>query len=250
MVNDDLTGVAVAIDVARALRERRDLRYTYRILIVPETVGTVAYLANHEAVIPKMRGGLFLEMLGKDHPHSLQSSLFGATAIDHCFEEALRERDPEAWIGAYRKVIGNDEKQFNAPGVRVPFLSLSRVLPMDHPDHPYREYHSSHDNPSILSLEKLQASRDLVLRMLEILEQNRTPRNRFRGEVFCSRYGIHRDWYTDREGHRALFSTMERIDGTRSIVEIARDAGVSFREAYRTVAEMASHGLVDWGEDA
>jgi molybdenum-dependent DNA-binding transcriptional regulator ModE len=43
---------------------------------------------------------------------------------------------------------------------------------------------------------------------------------------------------------------MERIDGTRSIVEIARDAGVSFREAYRTVAEMASHGLVDWGEDA
>jgi aminopeptidase-like protein/aminoglycoside N3'-acetyltransferase len=250
MVNDDLTGVAVAIDVARALRERRDLRYTYRILIVPETVGTVAYLANHEHVIPKMRGGLFLEMLGKDHPHSLQSSLFGGTAIDHCFEEALRERDPEAWIGAYRKVIGNDEKQFNAPGVRVPFLSLSRVLPMDHPDHPYREYHSSHDNPSILSLPRLEASRDLVLRMLEILEQNRTPRNRFRGEVFCSRYGIHRDWYTDREGHRALFSTMERIDGTRSIVEIARDAGVPFREAYRTVAEMASHGLVDWGEDA
>ena len=48
MVNDDMTGVAVAIDIARALRARKDPRYTYRILIVPETIGTVAYLSQNE----------------------------------------------------------------------------------------------------------------------------------------------------------------------------------------------------------
>ena len=177
-------------------------------------------------------------------PHSLQSSLFADSDADLCFEEAFRERDPAGWVGAYRTVIGNDEKQFNGPGVRVPFLSLSRVLPMSHPDHPYREYHSSHDTPAIVSKERLEASRDLVLRMLEVFEQNRTPMNQFRGEIFCSRYGIHRDWYRDREGHRALFATMERIDGTRSIARIAREANVSFREAHRTVMELESHGLV------
>jgi aminopeptidase-like protein/aminoglycoside N3'-acetyltransferase len=245
MVNDDLTGIAVAIDVARALRSLPERRYTYRILIVPETIGTVAYLSHHEELIPKMKGGLFLEMLGKDHPHSLQSSMTGVEEVDLCFQEALRERDPQGWVGAYRTVIGNDERQFNGPGVRVPFPSLSRVLPPTHPDYPYREYHTSHDTPAILSEGALEASRDLVLRMLEVFEQNRTPVNKFRGEVFCARYGIHRNWYTDREGHRALFSTMHLIDGTRSMARIAREAGVSFAEVRRAIQELEHHGLVE-----
>jgi aminopeptidase-like protein/aminoglycoside N3'-acetyltransferase len=244
MVNDDMTGVAVAIDVARALRAKTDLRYTYRILIVPETIGTVAYLSHHASLIPRMKGGLFLEMFGKSHPHSLQSSLTGTAEVDVCFQIALRERDPEGWVGAYRTIIGNDERQFNGPGVRVPYPSLSRVLPPTHPDYPYREYHSSHDTPAIISGENLRASRDLILRMLEVLEQNVTPMNLFQGEVFCARYGIFRNWYTDREGHRALFSTMHLIDGTRSLAEIAREADLPFSEVHRTIQELAQHGLV------
>ena len=244
-VNDDLTGIVVAIDVARELLRRGPGRYTYRVLIVPETIGSVAYLARHGDLIPKMKGGLFLEMLGKSHPHSLQSSFAATSEADRCFEAALRERDPEAWVGAFNTVIANDEKQFNGPGVRVPFLSLSRVLRPTDPDYPYREYHTSFDTPAIASAQNLEASRDLVLRMLEILEQNRTPHNRFQGEIFCSRYGLFRDWYTDREGYRALFSAMHLIDGTRSIVEIAREADVPFAEVFGVVNEMARHGLVE-----
>jgi aminopeptidase-like protein/aminoglycoside N3'-acetyltransferase len=245
MVNDDMTGVAVAIDVARALREKANLRYTYRILIVPETIGTVAYLSHNAALIPKAKGGLFLEMLGKSHPHALQMSLTGTEEVDLCFQEALKERDPQGWIGKYRMVIGNDERQFNGPGVRIPFPSLSRVLAPSDPDYPYREYHTSLDTPEILAEGALEESRDLVLRMLEILEQNRMPLNRFQGEVFCARYGIFRNWYTDREGHRALFSTMHLIDGTRSIVEIAREADVPFGEVVRAIADLERHGLVE-----
>ena len=59
------------------LLERSDLRYTYRLLIVPETIGTVAYLSQNEALIPQMVGGLFLEMLGLEQPHALQRSFAG-----------------------------------------------------------------------------------------------------------------------------------------------------------------------------
>jgi aminopeptidase-like protein/aminoglycoside N3'-acetyltransferase len=244
MVNDDMTGVAVAIDVARVLRARADLRYTYRILIVPETIGTVAYLSANEHLIPRMKAGLFLEMLGKGHPHSLQSSLFADSEADLCFDQVLAARDPRGWVGAFRTVIGNDEKQFNGPGVRVPMLSLSRVLPRADADHPYREYHSSHDTPAIIATESLEESRDLVLAMLDALEFNRVPVNRFQGEVFCSRYGIHVDWYKDREGHMAFFSVMDRIDGTKSIAEIARELGISFEAVRRVVAEFVRHDLV------
>jgi aminopeptidase-like protein/aminoglycoside N3'-acetyltransferase len=243
MVNDDITGVAVAIDVARALRARKDLRYTYRILIVPETIGTVAYLSQNEHLIPRMKAGLFLEMLGKKHPHSLQSSLFAGSEADLCFGQALAEHDPKGWVGAFRMVIGNDEKQFNGPGVRVPMLSLSRVLPRSDPDHPYREYHSSHDTPTIIATKSLEESRDLVLAMLDTLEANRVPVNRFKGEVFCSRYGLHVDWYKDREGHMAFFSVMDRIDGTRSVAEIARELGISFERVRRVVEELAKRDL-------
>jgi aminopeptidase-like protein len=191
-----------------------------------------------------MKTGLFLEMLGGAYPHSLQSSLFADSEADLCFGLAVAAGDPSAWTGGFRMVIGNDEKQFNGPGVRVPMLSLSRVLPRSDPRHPYPEYHSSHDTPAIVDERRLEASRDLVLAMLDTLEANRVPVNQFKGEVFCSRYGVHVDWYKDREGHMAFFSVMDRIDGTRSIAQIARELGIPFASVRSVVEELAAKGLV------
>jgi len=243
--NDDLSGVAVGMDVMRALLARRDLRYTYRLLILPETIGSVAYLSHNEGLIPKMRGGLFLEMLGLPNAHSLMLSHDARTEVDECFSLALKEHDPSGWTTPFRSSIGNDERMFNAPGVRVPMLSLSRVLPLDAEHWPYPEYHSSADTPALVSAERLADSRDLVLRMIDTLEGNTRPVNRFKGEVFCSRYGLHVDWYTNPEGNRALFDIMNRIDGTSSVVDIARACGVSFRAARMTVDELRRHDLVD-----
>jgi len=71
MVNDDLTGVAVLVDIAKELNERRN-HYTYKFLLVPETIGSVAYLSQNEDVIPKLKCGIFLEMLGNNNIHALQ----------------------------------------------------------------------------------------------------------------------------------------------------------------------------------
>src|SRR5262249_8343804 len=94
MVNDDLTGVVVGIDVVRSLLARPRGQYTYRLLIVPETIGSIAHLSHHPDLIPLMRGGLFLEMLGRDHPHGLQLSHHRDTPVDRCFSESLRNQHP------------------------------------------------------------------------------------------------------------------------------------------------------------
>ena len=244
MVNDDLTGVVVGIDVMRALLARRNLRYTYRFVIIPETIGTVAYLSRNEDLIPHLKGGLFLEMLGLEHPHALQLSFTGTTDVDDCFTAALHAGDPEGWTGAFRTVIGNDERQYNAPGVRVPMLSLSRVLRPDSPDWPYRGYHSTNDTPKITSNARLAESRDLVLRMIDALESNVVPVNAYKGEVFCSRFGVHIDFYTNPEGNKALFDILFLIDGTRSIARIASECGISFEAARATIEELHRRGVV------
>jgi aminopeptidase-like protein len=246
MVNDDLTGVVVGIEVMRELMKRHNLRYTYRLLIVPETIGSVAYLSHHEELIPQMKGGLFLEMLGRENPYALQLSFDGHTELDQCFGLAMRKHDPRSWSAPFRRVICNDEGQFNAPGVRVPMLALTRVLPTSAPDWPYREYHSSFDTPELVPAGCLEDARDLALEMIDTLEQNLIPVNNFKGEIFCSRYGLHIDWYSNPEGNKAFFDLMYLIDGTRTLADIAQTCGISFDAAKRTVDEMERRGLVEY----
>ena len=245
MVNDDLTGCVVGLDVARALLKGPQPYYTYRLLILPETIGSVAYLSHHEGLIPKMVGGLFLEMLGVDIPHILQHSFLPESQVDRCFASALANLDPESTRKPYRDVIGNDERQFNAPGVRVPMLSISRCIhPLTAPDYPFHEYHSSLDTPAIVTQERLEASRDLVLGMLDAWEKNRYVVNEFKGEVFCSGQNIRIDFDSNRAGHRRLFDVMERCDGSRTTADIALELQIPFQAVWEIVRLLLDRRLV------
>ena len=247
MVNDDLAGVVVGLKVIQELLKRQNLRYTYRFLILPETIGSAAYLSHHGELIPKMIGGLFLEMLGLKYPHALQLSYAGNTEVDRCLTQVLKDSDPDGWTGAFRTVVGNDERQFNAPGVRVPMLSLSRVIKDNKGCWRYfPEYHSSHDTPEITSSARLAESRDLVLKMIDAIEGDQVPVNLYQGEIFCSRYGLNIDAYTNPRGNRAFFDIMFLIDGTRSVSEIARVCGISVLSARDVLEELRQLGLVEY----
>jgi aminopeptidase-like protein len=257
MVNDDLSGVVVGLDVARSLLEKvaagsaesaeggQRLYYTYRFLILPETIGSVAYLSHNESLLPYMVGGLFLEMLGNDSAHALQTSFTPDSQVDRCLTTALPGLDSRGYQGAYRSIIDNDERQFNAPGVRVPMLSLSRVeAPKSSGLPPYPEYHSSLDTPAIITQQRLGESRDIVLGFIEAWEGNQYVVNNFKGEIFCSGYGIWIDHQTNPEGHRRLFEIMERCDGKHTIADIAVDLNIHYQDVWEVVTQLREKDLV------
>jgi aminopeptidase-like protein len=244
MVNDDLTGVVVGVEVARQLLARPKPYYTYRLLILPETIGSVAYLSHNESLIPQMVGGLFLEMLGNESPHALQRSFTPESQADRCFTSTLLGLDPNSWSAPYRMVINNDERQFNAPGVRVPMLSLSRVERRESPTWPYPEYHSSLDTPEIVTPQRLQSSVQTVLGLLEAFERNQYIVNNFKGEIFCSGYGIWVDYKVNPQGHRRLFEIMERCDGEHTIADIAFELGISYQAVWEVVSMLQQKDLV------
>ncbi len=184
-------------------------------------------------------------MLGNDSPHALQGSFQPESQVDHCFRTAFKSLDPQGYTGAFRTIIDNDERQFNAPGVRVPMLSLSRVeAPKSSGKPPYREYHSSFDTPAIVSQERLEASRELVLGLIKAYEQNQRVVNQFKGEIFCSGYGIWIDYRVNPEGHRRLFEIMERCDGSRSVADIANELDIPFQSVWEIVELLNTKGLV------
>lgn len=247
MVNDDLSGVVVGLEVMRQLLAGPQPHYSYRFLILPETQGSIAYLSQHEDLIPSMRGGLFLEMLGTDAPHALQLSYQETSAADGALALALLEREPDVHIGPLRTIIDNDERQFNAPGVRVPMLSLSRVVDAHTEEsrfRPYPEYHSSLDSPAIVSQARLADSCDTVLALLRAFDQTRYLVNHYKGEVFASGFGLWVDYRQDPEGHRRHFRIMDRIDGTRTAADIAFELDCSLAEVNAVVDPMIEKGLV------
>jgi len=244
MANDDLTGVVVGLEVARSLMTDLKSYYTYRLLILPETIGSVAYLSHNEDLIPKMVGGLFLEMLGNDSNHALQGSFQVDSQVDRCLVSTLKQLDPESYVAPYRMVINNDERQFNAPGVRVPMLSLSRVLRHNSPNWPYPEYHSSLDTPDIISTSRLEESKNYVLELIQAWENNQYIVNKFKGEIFCSGYGIWIDYRTNPEGHQRLFEIMELCDGEHTVADIATKLDISFQAVWQVISLLLEKSLV------
>jgi len=142
---------------------------------------------------------------------------------------------------SFLTVVLNDERQFNAPDVRIPMLSLSRVLPQTAPEspYPYREYHSSYDTTEIISNDRLKDSCNLVLKMIDAIENNHIPINKYKGEIFLSRYNLFKDWQTLQE---VIFV----IDGKHSIAQIAEKCDLSFMTTKKIIDELYVNNLIDF----
>jgi aminopeptidase-like protein len=166
--NVGLSGVAVALDVARALRRLEARRLTYRILIAPESIGLVAYLAANEALIPHVEAALVLGMLGGSQPHALAVPATGPSGVGNlraafaaCGGEHVYE-SPE--------LIGSDADDVAAVGARFPLAALVRTRPPGDTYFPYREHQSSEDTPPIVDPASLEQSLQMVLTMIDVMD--------------------------------------------------------------------------------
>ena len=213
--NDDAAGVVTAIEVARRLAANPlpAGSMSVRFLFCPETIGSIAYLAHHESLIPDFRAGIFIEMTGNDNSLILQRSRQDNALIDRVARTVLNRTGKEFREGEFAQVVANDERVINGPGVNVPCISISRW--------PYDEYHTSDDNPSIMHEDKLQEAADIVEQTIRIYASNYIPKRKFRGPVFLSGYGLWVDWRKNWALNRAIEKIMMHFEGTDSIFEIA-----------------------------
>lgn len=235
MVNDDLSGVAVLVDIAKKMSERNN-HYTYKFLLVPETIGSVAYLSQNEGIIQKLKYGIFLEMLGNNNIHALQLSRQGNTRLDRIARYAIKQKLTNFREGPFRKIVGNDEMVFNGPGVNVPMISISRF--------PYPEYHTSDDNPGIISEENLIESGNLILEILNILDNDYIPKRKFKGPVFLSGYGLWVDWRINKRLNENIEQIMLRLEGDKSIFDISEELDMEFNDVLNYINKFLEKGLI------
>lgn len=235
MVNDDLTGVSVLVEQARRLLRRKN-RYTYTFLIVPETIGSIAYLSRNEKIIPSLKCGIYLEMLGNRNSLALQHSYPGDSLIDRISRYVLCKNGVRFREGEFRAIVRNDEMVFNGPGVGMPMISLSR--------YPYPEYHTSFDNPKIVFKDKLAQALEVCGGIIDLLEKDFVPKRRFKGPIFLSGYGLWVDWRRDRQLKGNIEKIMLNLEGALSVFEIAQKLCLDFDLVYDFIIKLKEKGLV------
>lgn len=242
LANDDLSGVVVGLELMKQLKSMEDRNYSYLLLLVPETIGSVAWLSHNEEIIPKIKGGLFLEMLGHNSPHALQRSYQGNTQVDLSLEYVLKEMDGNAYCRNFSEIIRNDELEFNSPSFRIPMLSLSRCLPPESDSFPYPEYHTHFDHPDIIKEQCLQESLDLAFNMLKVFDKNIYPKAKFKGQVFCSKYGL---YPKELDQYLILMKVMFDLDGKHSVIDICNKHNLRLNDVYKIINSFIAHDLVE-----
>lgn len=235
--NDDLAGVVTALGVAERLSENPlpNGSMSVRFLFGPETIGTIAYLAHHEDLIPQLKAGIFAEMTGNQNVIAWHHSRQHDHLIDRVAGYVLgklphKERE-------FAAAPANDERVINGPGVNVPCISINRW--------PYPEYHTSDDNPEIIHEEMLQESVDLIEEIVRIFSTNYIPRRNFRGPVFLSGHGLWVDWQENWGLNRAIEKIMMRFEGHHSVFDIARDVDLDYWMVRDYVNQFHEKGFIE-----
>jgi len=236
MANDDLAGCAVGVELFDRLRDR-ETKFSYRLVILQEIIASEYYLhAMGDSEREKMLGSLFLEMLGSDTPLALQRSVQADSIVERCLEEAMEQLGIPYRTGDFRSIIGNDEIVWEAHGIPMP--SLSRF--------PYPEYHTSDDNPDIISRERLEETIDLLEHTIAGLEDQRIVKKQFSGVPATShpRYDLYVDtWGSSDETARALRQVMDYLPIAPSYVRIS-----ALKERFDVPDEALMDYLQQWEE--
>jgi aminopeptidase-like protein len=118
----------------------------------------------------------------------------------------------------------------------MPMISISR--------YPYPEYHTSDDNPGIITEERLAETKELILKIIDIMDRDYIPQRTFKGPIFLSRYDLWVDWRVDPELNNNLELIMLSLEGNESIFDIAEKLDMDFDAVYHYINKLLNKGLV------
>jgi aminopeptidase-like protein len=243
LCNDNLSGVSVAVTLATLLR-RVPLRYTYRFLFAPGTIGAITWLALNERHVPKIKHGLVLACLGDRGRPTYKRSRRGDAAIDRTVAHVFRHTSPECHSEDFSP-HGYDERQYCSPGFNLPVGVLSRT-PHGH----FPEYHTSADDLALVAPAALADSLRTCLKVIEVLEGNGMFLNKNpKCEPQLGRRGLyatlggHFDEHRTREA--ALLWVLNLSDGTHSLLDIAERSNMPFAMVRDAATALVEHGLLE-----
>ena len=217
MANNELSGISVLTFLAKWLVSQRKNKYTYRIVFLPETIGSLAYInLNKKKLISNTVAGFNLTCIGDDRSYSYLPSRDGNTLSDIVAKHVLKWTDKN-----YKKYTryhrGSDERQYCSPGINLPIATICRTKYRE-----YAEYHTSADNlTDVVTPKGLYGGFKAIKRTIQAIEVKYNPKSKIVGEPFLRKRYLNKQPLFLAEESRTLLNLHSYCDGKLSLIEIA-----------------------------
>ena len=240
MANDNLSGIALATELADHLRGRR-LRYSYRFLFIPGTIGSITWLARNEERVERIKAGLVVACVGDPGQPTYKRSRQGNALIDRAAAHVLQHSGRPYRIIDFSP-YGYDERQYCSPGFDLAIGSFTRT-----PHNEYPEYHTSADDLGFVRPEYLADSYGLYLSVLDVVENDERYLNLVpNGEPQLGRRGLYPPIGAQGVGVElmARLWVLNLSDGGHSLLDIADRSGLPFHEIKEATRVLSDGGVL------
>ena len=216
MANNELSGPVLLNAIMRYIKSNYSKsKYTYRFVLVPETIGSIAYLSKFmKTMKSNIICGFNLTMVGDERAYSYSSSRKGNTLADDALKASLiglSNVKKYSFLNCF-----SDERQYCSPGIDLPLCSFSR-------SREYPEYHTHKDNFNVVTQKGLEGSFKVMKKIIDTLELGLYPKTTVLGEPNLSKRELY-PTLSQRGKNNQLRLRMNLIaqsDGMTNIFKIA-----------------------------
>ncbi len=241
LCNDNLSGIALATFLADHLSGRK-LRYSYRFLFIPGTIGSITWLALNEEKTKHIKHGFVVTCVGDAGAFTYKKSRRGSAQVDRAVLKVLADtRENFREIDFYP--YGYDERQYCSPGFNLAVGSLSRS---SHGQYP--EYHTSADNLELVKPDALEESFHTYADVIDVLENNRTYLNlNPKCEPQLGKRGLYSSVGAaagSKLKEMALLWVLNLSDGRHDLLRIAERSGETFADIRKAAQALLDSGLL------
>ena len=269
MANDNLSGPILWALMLRELKSM-NLRHSYRFIIVPETIGAIAYLAQNEKAMKQVTGAFIPTTVAGPGKFGFKQSFLGKHLIDRVVRMTFEELNVPL-IEYPFDISGSDEAHYSAPFFRIPVGTICKSKYYE-----YDYYHTSLDNLEFVSAENLIETPKLYLLAIEKLEINSAYKSLSPySEAMFGKRGLYpkvgghikqkalsmdvphseREYRisTDKSIYGNELDAMRWLmfysDGDTSILDIAERSKIPMRQLYETALKLEEHELLENQKD-
>ena len=186
MANDNLSGMLLTAFLAKHLKKKR-LKWTYRIIFIPETIGAIGYLNQNEKKLKNVDFGINICNCGGNGKIGYKQSWNMKHLINELTEKTFKENG-EKFLTYPFDINGSDERQFSSPGFRINIITITKDKYYEYP-----QYHSSLDNLNFVKAENLEKTYNIYKKLINNIEDLEIyKRNQEHGEIMLSKHKLNR----------------------------------------------------------